>query len=469
MKLKICLLTPLLILIFILTGCNRKQIVIGASFSGNSEWSLQLFKEIEVAGYQYPNVDIDIRNAYKDMALQEKQMNELIDKHVDLIIFAPRVYNGCQKVLQRAKEAGIPVILIDRKMKSDDYTAFIGRDDKAVGRMMGEYIASQHAGKQTYILEAAGLSETSPAMERSEGFRQAIARYPNLHIVGTATHTWNTDSARNQCFYYLAAHPNVHFDVVFAHSDNPALGVRDAIIKAGRNTGVSYYGVDGLPTKTGGLEMVRKGVFKATIINPTRGYAVMDLAMRILQGKPYDKDNIITTSIVDKSNIDVVETQCKMNKDQMDVLMKQNSLILDFYKEHDRMQIYVILNVFIFIFIVLSIFLYRRVSKLNKKLKKKELCSRIDHMLEKEMLEGRITIDSKTQFSGSKMHIMSTFFEAVIKHAYDPDINTQMIADEMGVTLEQLTAACMSLTDRSPKEVVQITCDYVRKNHVKMK
>ena len=133
------------------------------------------------------------------------------------------------------------------------------------------------------------------------------------------------------------------------------------------------------------------------------------------------------------------------------------------------MQIYVILNVFIFIFIVLSIFLYRRVSKLNKKLKKKELCSRIDHMLEKEMLEGRITIDSKTQFSGSKMHIMSTFFEAVIKHAYDPDINTKMIADEMGVTLEQLTAACMSLTDRSPKEVVQITCDYVRKNHVKLK
>ena len=469
MNSKTYLLTPLLILLLLLTGCNRKQIVIGASFSGNSKWSQQLFKEIEVASYQHPNVGIDILNAKQDVALQEKQMNELIDKHVDLIIFAPRVYDGYEQVLQRAKEAGIPVILIDRKMKSDDYTAFIGRDDKAVGRMMGEYIARQHAGKQTYILEAAGLPETSPAMERSEGFRQAIARYPNLHIVGTATHTWNTDSARNQCFYYLAAHPNVHFDVVFAQSDNSALGVRDAIIKAGRNAGVTYYGVDGLPTKTGGLEMVRKGVFKATIINPTRGYAVMDLAMRILQGKPYDKDNIITTSIVDKSNIDVVETQCKMNKDQMDVLMKQNSLILDFYKEHDRMQIYVILNVFIFIFIVLSIFLYRRVSKLNKKLKKKELCSRIDHMLEKEMLEGRITIDSKTQFSGSKMHIMSTFFEAVIKHAYDPDINTQMIADEMGVTLEQLTAACMSLTDRSPKEVVQITCDYVRKNHVKLK
>ena len=116
MNSKTYLLTPLLILLLLLTGCNRKQIVIGASFSGNSEWSLQLFKEIEVAGYQYPNVDIDIRNAYKDMALQEKQMNELIDKHVDLIIFAPRVYNGCQKVLQRAKEAGIPVILIDRKM-----------------------------------------------------------------------------------------------------------------------------------------------------------------------------------------------------------------------------------------------------------------------------------------------------------------------------------------------------------------
>ena len=361
MNSKTYLLTPLLILLLLLTGCNRKQIVIGASFSGNSEWSQQLFKEIEVASYQHPNVGIDILNAKQDVALQEKQMNELIDEHVDLIIFAPRVYDGYEQVLQRAKEAGIPVILIDRKVKSDKYTAFIGRDDKEVGRLMGEYIARQHTGKQTYILEAAGAPETSPAMERSKGFRQAIARYPNLHIVGTATHTWNTDSARSQCYYYLAAHPNVHFDVVFAHSDNPALGVRDAIIKAGRNTGVSYYGVDGLPTKTGGLEMVRKGVFKATIINPTRGYAVMDLAMRILQGKPYDKDNIITTSIVDKSNIDVVETQCKMNKDQMDVLMKQNSLILDFYKEHDRMQIYVILNVFIFIFIVLSIFLYRRV------------------------------------------------------------------------------------------------------------
>lgn len=117
MNKKLFILTPLIILLLLLTGCNEKRTVIGLSLAGSGDWSQKLYEEIKVACYQYPDVQLDYYDAEENVQLQEKQLNKLIDKHVSLIICSPRIKDGFNDELTRAKEAGIPVIIVDRKAR----------------------------------------------------------------------------------------------------------------------------------------------------------------------------------------------------------------------------------------------------------------------------------------------------------------------------------------------------------------
>ena len=156
----LCTLLSIALLLFItlLSGCGQRKIVIGASIAGSGEWTKQLSKEISLACGMQPNMRLDMRRVpMDDPALQQHQMDSLINAHVDLIIFDPCTDQSFQDELQRAKKAGIPVIVVDRKTNSNDFTAYIGRDDKELGRLQGEYLALRRKGMQTNILVVDGL------------------------------------------------------------------------------------------------------------------------------------------------------------------------------------------------------------------------------------------------------------------------------------------------------------------------
>lgn len=354
------LLIPILLIAMLLTSCgNYRKVTIGLSMAGTGDWSHQLYEEVKIACMQYPGVRLKVTNAYESHDLQERQIDSLIDAHVDAIILAPHDYDGYEHVLRRAKDAGIPVILVDRKVKSDDYTAYIGRDDEHIGYMMGKYIALQRKGKPTNIVEMNGLPRTSPAMDRAKGFHKAIAQYPNLHIVGTAAQSWQPDSVRAQAIQFLATHPNLHIDCVYGHNDDNAMIMRDVINQTGRYPGVKYYGIDGLPRKGCGLTMVRQGKLEATVISPTRGYLVVEEVMQILDGKPYKRITNLSTSIVDRSNIDVVGTQTILMEEEMKMLSKQNNLIMRFYDKYKSIHVYMVLNAVILLLVIFSFFIIR--------------------------------------------------------------------------------------------------------------
>jgi ABC-type sugar transport system substrate-binding protein len=135
--------------------------------------------------------------------------------------------------------------------------------------------------------------------------------------VGTAAQSWQPDSVRAQAIQFLATHPNLHIDCVYGHNDDNTMIMRDVISQTGRYSNVKYYGTDGLPRKDGGLAMVQQGKLEATVICPTRGFLVVEEVMRILDGKPYKRITDLSTSIVDRSNIDVVGTQTILMEDQM--------------------------------------------------------------------------------------------------------------------------------------------------------
>lgn len=134
-------LLPLLLLTALLSGCNRQpKYVIGASLAGAGDWSTKLYGEIKTACYLRPNVTLDFRSAGEDNKLQEEQIDSMINAHVDLIIISPGIFRDDSRMLQRAKAAGIPVIVVDRQNNSPDYTAYIGRNDEQLGRMIGNYL-----------------------------------------------------------------------------------------------------------------------------------------------------------------------------------------------------------------------------------------------------------------------------------------------------------------------------------------
>ncbi|WP_368106363.1 substrate-binding domain-containing protein, partial [Bacteroides xylanisolvens] len=201
---------------------------------------------------------------------------------------------------------GIPVILVDRKILSDKYTAYIGADNYEIGRAVGNYIASSLKGKGN-VVELTGLGGSTPAMERHQGFMAAISNFPDIKLIDKADAAWEREPAEVEMDSMLRRHPKI--DAVYAHNDRIAPGAYQAAKKVGREKEMIFVGIDALPGKGNGLEMVLDSVLNATFIYPTNGDKVMQLAMNILEKKPYPRETVMNTAVVDRTNAHVMQLQ----------------------------------------------------------------------------------------------------------------------------------------------------------------
>ena len=462
-------LLPLLLLIGLISSCDRQpRIVIGASMGGSGDWSNKLYDEIKTASLQRRGVTIDFRLAHEDYALQERQVDSLIDAHVDILIISPSAYECDARMLRRAKAAGIPVVIVDRQTKSKEYTAYIGRDDEQLGRMMGDYLGKVRRGSPTNILEVAGGPYSSPTIDRGRGFREAIAKYPNLHIVATVGNSWKPDSITKRGVEFLQKHPNIRFNCVVGQSDICAMSMRKAIEQVGGHKGVEYYGVDGLPGPKGGLKMVQEGKLEATVINPTRGFQVVDLAMRILNGKPYKRTNLLHTTVVDKDNIDVVMTQDEMIRDQQKQLDMQNNMILHFYEQYKHQRIYLIPNAIILVLVIVSFVFFHRITVLSRQMIVKEVTLRLEHYMELQTLQSRQGLSDNKTYDTAESHFMKVLIGVIMSHINEPGLNAVVIAGSMGITPKQLTSTLKRISHASLDQIIAITRKFVTERKVKV-
>lgn len=168
----------------------------------------------------------------------------------------------------------------------DDYTMFIGADNKLIGLKAGQFVSELLGPQGGNVVEITGLPGSPPAKERSDGFREAIAKYDNIQIVKTLVADWLRDSAEGKFSTYLAQNANI--DLVYAHNDPMALGA----YRAGHSSGfknIIYVGVDGLPGQNGGLDLVNKHILKGTFIYPTGGKEAVKYALKILHQEKVPK------------------------------------------------------------------------------------------------------------------------------------------------------------------------------------
>ena len=279
---------------------------IGVAQCSDDSWRHKMNDEILREAMFYDGVSVEIRSAADDNRKQAEDVHYFIDKGVDLLIISANEAAPMTPIVEEAYQKGIPVILVDRKILSDKYTAYIGADNYEIGRAVGNYIASSLKGKGN-VVELTGLSGSTPAMERHQGFMAAISNYPDIKLIDKADAAWEREPAEVEMDSMLRRHPKI--DAVYAHNDRIAPGAYQAAKKAGREKVMIFVGIDALPGKGNGLELVLDNVLDATFIYPTNGDKVMQLAMNILEKKSYPRETVMNTAVVDRTNAHVMQLQ----------------------------------------------------------------------------------------------------------------------------------------------------------------
>ncbi|WP_374047428.1 substrate-binding domain-containing protein [uncultured Bacteroides sp.] len=303
--------TKWIVLLFCLLGmaaCRQDapRFRIGVAQCSDDSWRHKMNDEILREAMFYDGVSVEIRSAGDDNRKQAEDVHYFIDKGVDLLIISANEAAPMTPIVEEAYQKGIPVVLVDRKILSDKYTAYIGADNYEIGRAVGNYIASSLKGKGN-VVELTGLGGSTPAMERHQGFMAAISNFPDVKLIDKADAAWERGPAEVAMDSMLRRHPKI--DAVYAHNDRIAPGAYQAAKKVGRDKEMMFVGIDALPGKGNGLELVLDSVLDATFIYPTNGDKVLQLAMNILEKKPYPRETVMNTAVVDRTNAHVMQLQ----------------------------------------------------------------------------------------------------------------------------------------------------------------
>ena len=282
---------------------NRKpNYVIGVSQCTEDIWRDWQNSEMTLESMLHDGVELRFKTARDDSKRQIEQIDSLVESGIQLLIVAPNQLASVTPAINRAYHKGIPVIVFERKTDSPKYTAFVSADNYEIGRIMGEYVAMRLKGKGR-VLEILGLKGSSPAEERHKGFTDAL-KGSDIEIVASLQSDWTEEKGYETVKNYTGSLEDI--DLVFAHNDRSALGARRAFIEAKIIPLPLFCGIDGLPGKYGGIQMVRDGILDASYIYPTRGDQLLQLALDILDEKPYPKETVLTSAIVTSENANVL-------------------------------------------------------------------------------------------------------------------------------------------------------------------
>lgn len=356
----------------LLASCTggKKRYVIGVSQCSEDVWREKLNQELRVAALYYNNMDLDIASANDDVRLQTDQINRFVDKGVDLLIVAPGQVS-ISPAIDRAYEKGIPVIIFDRRTRSNKYTAYIGADNREIGASMGEYLGGA-LPKGGRVVELCGLSSSSPAIERAEGFDSVVAVRPSIDIVAKFHADW-TEQGGFRAMDSLLRSPHPDFDCLFAHNDRMAMGARRAAQQHGLDLQhIRFCGIDAMPQKGAGLELVKDGTLFASYIYPTRGDEVMRLAMNILEGKSYQRENRLSSALVTRDNARVLLMQNDETMRQQDHLATLRSRIDKAADDFNTQRGYLLVLLFFVVLLVvacgLAVRAYVAKARINRQL-----------------------------------------------------------------------------------------------------
>jgi len=290
----------------IISGCGKKEKseteakwTIGMSQCNLGEpWRVQMNADIKKAADAHTELKVIFKDAQNDTLKQRAQTEEFISAGADLIIISPKEAAPLTPVVAQAYQKGIPVIVLDRRVLGDQYTCFIGADNKKIGKAAGKWIA-QLLANEGKVVELMGLMTSTPGQDRNSGFREGIEG-TGIEIIFEADMKWLEPNARREMESALARFDEI--DLVYAHNDPGAHGAYLAAQAAGREKDIKFVGIDALPQE--GQIYVKQGVLEASFEYPTGGKEAVEIALEILNGKEVQKEITLSSRVFTKENIE---------------------------------------------------------------------------------------------------------------------------------------------------------------------
>jgi simple sugar transport system substrate-binding protein len=291
---------------------DENLIVVGFSQLGSeSVWRLTHTQSIQEALSKENGFFLQYDNARQKQENQIKAIRSFISQRVDYIVFSPLMEDGWETVLTEAKEAGIPVILVDRKISGpeDLYTTFIGSDMEEEGRKAGEWLAAYEKkwgrdGDPLNILVLTGTTGSTSQLGRSRGFDEVASEHENWKILDQESGDFTVVKGKEAMASMLEKYPDI--DVVVSQNDEMTFGAMEAISEKGLTTGV--YGKITLISFDGvgdALKLVDSGKINCEVeCNPRQGELVADVIKKLAAGEAVEKEYFVEEQVFTRENVD---------------------------------------------------------------------------------------------------------------------------------------------------------------------
>lgn len=374
-------LTYYVLLLLLLAFCfscrtepKEKKYVIGVSqCTLEGSWRRSMLLDMKVQASEYPNLSLLVEDAADSSLLQVEQIRSLVKRKVDLLIISANESEPITPAAIEAYRAGIPTILVDRKIDSDEYTTYIGGNNYEIGRLAGFFVNRLVRDQCPTVLEILGLKGSSPAKDRHRGFHDVLdPRIKVREIYGK----WRPEVVE-QKIAELDSLEEV--DVVFAHNDVMALSARKAIGDRDPELmkRIRFMGIDAMSGRGSGLEAVAHGELAASILYPTGGSLAIRIAMQILNGQEVAREYILSSALIDKENAGTLFIQSEQVVDYQHQIEQQRDNLEKMLSKYTFLQnsvgIILLLMGLLLLLALYVIHVYRSVRRKNRELKRTNL------------------------------------------------------------------------------------------------
>lgn len=422
----------ILLLSTAILGCNKKKEVnkrykIGfAQAQGGDNWRESMLKEMQREVSFNNEIAFYYRDAQANSQKQKEQIQELINLKVDLLIVSPHEIQPLNAILEKAYDSKIPIVLIDRRINSEKYTAFIGASNYEVGQNAGKYTVAILKGRGK-VLEITGLNTASPFIDRDKGFIDIISKNKGIELIAKI----NDHEANFEKKLDSFIKKNKDLDVIFAHSDYIAKNVYQICKNNGVERKIRIIGVDGLSVEGMGMDMVASNQFKATVLYPTGGQEAMRTAINILEKKPFKKENTLESTLIDSTNVKILQQQArKVIEQQNEIDSRQLKINQQILISKNQTNIILAISITLAIALILSSVFYY-LFKENKKISRKLMAQKDEISSQKNKLEKLVTqlkeaTDAKFNFFTNISHELRTPLTLIIGPLEDTLVSSRL-------------------------------------------
>ena len=444
----------LLFLTLALVGCTARQpqFRIGVSQCLDDAWRQKMNYEMERELLLHPDMHLTHRIAYGSNERQCAQIDSFIRERVDLLIVSPNEAEQVKPAVTRAFRAGIPVIVADRRVTGDEWTAFIGGDNYKVGQLMAKWVMQKyknkhHTSRFTHpasftVLEVAGLPGSTPATLRHKGLVEGLEGVSVT--INSVMGSWYKEGAYQVVTDYLATHPLP--DVIVAHNDLMAIGAADAVKNyqlsiPNDQLSIPIMGVDGIRP---GLQAISEGKIECTATYSSRGDMIIDAASRILHHQPFVRDTVLETIMLDEDAAYPLLKQDEAIARDLETLHIVQVQTQTQWKQlqYGRIVLISCIAAFFVLLIVVLAFIIRTQLKLQTEIKS-------DILPQLNEVQEAIQVSRKDEAFAERMK------QIVEDHLSDPNLSVEYLGTMLQLSRTQLFRRVKSVTGKGPLDYIR--------------